>query len=85
MAKERRYQAPREYGAWVGGRWYAPRQLLPAGTTEYMIIGTEDLLGGGTGWRTVHALFDVGTSFDEIEAEIGEMFEQLSNKYGIND
>lgn len=58
---------------------------MPAGTNEYMIIGTENLFGTAAGWRTVHAIIEVGTPMDEIEAEIGDLFEQLSNKYGIND
>jgi hypothetical protein len=77
-------KAPAYYGAWVEGQYYNPGERMPVGTADYVVRDVEIVESregfrgrSDLGYRSVHAVFAVGTSLDEIEAELGEMFEEL--------
>lgn len=77
------YSAPKVYGAWVGGTYFQPGQSLPPGTTEFRVSAVENITGTHHGWRTVHEIFAVGTSFDDIDDEMYQLFSDLAEEYGV--
>ena len=80
MAKGQ-YRAPKYYGAWVEGVYYNPGGWLPLGTEQYRVTAMENIFDTENGWRSVSAIIDVGTSFDDIDDEIYSLFEDLSETY----
>lgn len=83
MARSGRYHAPDRYGAWVGGEYYQPGQLLPEGTTEFNVRAIENISGTEHGWRTVSLLASADIDFEELEDEFELMFAELAEEYGI--
>lgn len=74
-------RAPKYYGAWVAGTYYAPGTFLPGGWSEFVVdeiyrIPQEVRRSGSSGFMRLQFKVPYGTTHNMITDQLKDLYEQ---------